>query len=413
MYKKQRQGILQNLQERRANLSILDQALETHYIVPADNLGLIEKAVGRGCSQALELLARYDISASELADVLGVDVVLVVSIVESNPHADLILIDGEDATSLREESILASRKNIVSTFQARTNYASRIYFRPSGLELPYCIDDIVGSLTATGLDGQGHFPIDGMVYPKAESPEEMAFVGQILSDAEKKIGLEENSVKLQFLIESSQAVERLYEIAGAVKDRLSGIIFGMADYAADVGVEALDEDHPLFQYARMRIVNVAAALGVPSVDCMSFRYPVADKKLDIPGNKKLILGKMREVYDITLNSIRLGMKGKWVGHPLQLLAAKVAYETYFSRQRLEEHLEKLELYSGSTAGASIIHNDMADRATDRNVRSFLRRAVLKKKLEPERALQLGLIDQAELDLLNLRGRRDSNPRLPA
>jgi citrate lyase beta subunit len=401
VFEKQREGLLRKIHDQRTGLSILDQVQETHYIVPADNLALIEKAVGRGCSQALELLARYDISLNELADTMECEAGVIVSIVETNYHADLVLIDGEDATSLKEENIVSARKNIVSTFNERSNYTSRIYFRPSGLELKYCVDDIVDALVGCQLDKNGRYPVDGMVYPKVECPEEIEFIGNILGDAEKKIGLPENSIKLQFLIESSQAVERLYDIANASKERLSGIIFGMADYAAEIGISSLDENHPLFQYVRMRIINVAASFGVPSIDCMSFRYPVADKNLNREQNKLLILQKMREVHDITMNSVALGMKGKWVGHPLQLLAAKIVYEKYFSQQKLGDLLEKLNLYSDSTTGAGIIHNDMVDRATDRNVRSFLRRAVMKKKIDPSTAFRLHLINDEELHLLEI------------
>ncbi|MDH4263334.1 MAG: aldolase/citrate lyase family protein [Spirochaetia bacterium] len=399
VYKKKREDLLQQISTYKTHLSILDQVQETHYIVPADNQPLIEKALNRGCSQSLELLARYDISLGELADTLECDDGVITSIVESNYHADLILIDGEDATSLDEESILTARKNIIFNFNERKNFTSRVYFRPSGLELKYCIDDIVSAFSGVLFEKGKRYPIDGMVYPKVENSNEINFICQILDDAEIKIGLPVNSIKIQFLVESALAVESLYEIAHSCKHRLGGIIFGMADYAAETGISILDENHPLFQYARMRIINVSSALGVPSIDCMSFKYPVADKNLGKIDNKKLILRKMRDVLDITLNSVQLGMKGKWVGHPLQLLAAKIAYEKHYSQQRLDQYIEKLKIYADSNSGANIIHNDMADRATDRNVRSFLRRAVLKKKIDIILALNLNLIDENEYKLL--------------
>lgn len=404
LYNQQKQELILEKKRMQSPISILDQLQETHYIVPADNLTLIDKAVNRGCSASLELLARYDISPNDLAQIMECDESVVKSIVETNYHADLILIDGEDATALSDENIQLARQNIISSFNNRTNYFSRVYFRPSGLDLKYCVDDITEVLKGVKINSHGRYPIDGMIYPKVESPEEILFICGILSDAEKHWELPQNSIKLQFLIESARGVELLYGIAEACRERLSGIIFGMADYGADTGISALDENHPLFQLAKMRIINVSAAFGVPSIDCMSFRYPVADKKLDVLQNKKIILSKMREVFDITTNSILLGMKGKWVGHPLQLLAAKIAFEKVFSQERLDELLEKMKIYSSTAAGAQIIGNDMADRATDRNVRSFLRRAVIKNKISPETALGMNLVNAEEFTLLNTRFR---------
>ncbi|MDH4201139.1 MAG: aldolase/citrate lyase family protein [Spirochaetia bacterium] len=401
-YKKQQEEILQKYGQFRSPLHILDQVQETHFIVPADNLSLIEKAVQRGCSQSEELLERYDIGISDLAKTLDCESETITSIIKLNFYPDVILLDAEDATSLKEENILNARKNIIATLNNRNQFQSRIYFRPSGLDLEYCIDDILEILTNLHLNENGSYPLDGMIFPKVESAEEISFISQILSDMENKAGLMQNTIKLQFLVESARAVESIYEIACACRDRLSGIIFGMADYAADTGVSSLEESHPLFQYARLRIINVCAAVGIPSIDCMSFTYPVADKNLDKPQNKILLLKKMKEVYEITMNSISLGMKGKWVGHPLQLLAAKIAYETYFSQQRLQIQLEKLKLYSRSSTGAGIIHNDMADRATDRSVREFLRRAVIRKKLSAEEAFNLSIITNDEFHILNKR-----------
>ena len=401
-YSKIRLNLMNETLQNKCQISILDQLQETHYIVPADNLNLIEKAIKRGCSTGLELLSRYGISLDDISMALDCTPSLIQKIIETNYHSDLILIDGEDATSLSDENIKSARKNIISTFNERKNYHTRMYFRPSGLELKYCIDDIVEVLSGVKINQEGAYPVDGMIYPKVESKEEINFINNILLDFEREIKIPENTIKLQFLVESSRGVEKIYEIASSIKSRLSGIIFGMADYAADIGISSLNENHPLFQYAKMRIVNVSAAMGVPSVDCMNFRYPVADKNLNLVENKELILNRMRQMHDTTLNSISLGMKGKWVGHPLQLLAAKVAFEKVFSQELLGDYMKKLKIYSESSSGTKIIDNDMADRATDRNVRTFLRRAVIKSKIDIEIALNLGLINNSEFTMLKLR-----------
>lgn len=383
-----------------AHLSLKDERQQTHYIVPGDNQSLIEKALNFGCSRAEELLSRYSITLEELAQKLNTTPETITGIIQSDFHPDLILIDGEDATVANPENILQARKNAIGVFTQRSQYVSRVYYRPSGMELDYCIDDLVDVVSAIPVLKDKSFPLDGIIYPKVEDKEEISIILGILSDLEKEKKLPEGTIKFQFLIESARGVENLYEIGSEAINRLTGIIFGMADYASDAGVSSLNENHPMFQWVKQKIINAGAALGVPAVDCMSFQYPVANKQKDIEYNHDLILNRIKEVHDIAIDSFHLGMRGKWTGHPLQLLAVKIAVEKIFSADQVNIFVEKARKYSGSATGATMIHGQMADRATDRAVRSYLRLALVKGKLELADALSLGVISEKEAQLLN-------------
>ena len=84
-------------------------------------------------------------------------------------------------------------------------------------------------------------------------------------------------------------------------------------------------------WAKYEIVNVAGSAGVPAIDCMTLNYPTpvhrgADlSEAQQQENKTKILGALKEVYNDALHGIELGMSGKWVGHPLQLLMVMAAY----------------------------------------------------------------------------------------
>ena len=56
--------------------------------------------------------------------------------------------------------------------------------------------------------------------------------------------------------------------------RLAGIIFGIADYSAALALPEIRYGHPGCDWARAHVVNLAEAVGVPSIDAMTVNYPV-------------------------------------------------------------------------------------------------------------------------------------------
>lgn len=179
---------------------------------------------------------------------------------------------------------------------------------------------------------------------------------------------------------------------------MASLIFGLADYSADLGLPAIGNDHLLADWARAEIIAVAGAVGVPAVDGMTLDYPVTDSALDDAANRTRWLDRMRLVYDDTVRARELGMVGKWVGHPAQLFAVLVAYEAGLTAQALEHEASKLEAYDAALAaeqGATMIAGVMSDRATDRHARVVLRQATALGRFEPRRALALGVISESE------------------
>jgi citrate lyase beta subunit len=110
---------------------------------------------------------------------------------------------------------------------------------------------------------------------------------------------------------------------------------------------------------------------------------------------------MALVYRDALRAREFGMAGKWVGHPAQLFAVLLAFETGFEPAALEAEAAKLEAYrlivEHEARGATIIDGVMSDRATDRHARVILRRATALGRFDPDRSLALGVISPEELD----------------
>ncbi|MFH1532596.1 MAG: aldolase/citrate lyase family protein [Pseudomonadota bacterium] len=372
---------------------------EAHLTTPASNREMVFKAIERGSAATARILDKFGIATQELADRLGVPVDAVEKQLAGDPRPPLVMVDGEDAQALRDDVIARGRENAVASFrEADWNKVLRFY-RPSGLNLKYCIDDLIVVLTraAEGVP-PSDYPVDGIIWPKAEHPEELEMVSDLLGELEDALGLERNRIKMQFLVESGRGAAQLIELVKPVLPRLTGIIFGIADYAADVDLPVIRNDHPVCDWARAAIINVAGAVGVPAIDNMTINYPVADKALSTMENKVLILDRLKEAYDDAAHGQALGMDGKWVGHPAQLFVVRLAYARAFPEDEVLREVAAIEAYTRAIEaeqGATIIGGAMCDRAMDRHTRRRLRKAVALGYLDPQRALRAGIITGEE------------------
>ncbi len=246
--------------------------------------------------------------------------------------------------------------------------------------------------------GDDPFPLDGIVMPKIEHPEEVDLVNDLLDRAEIALGLPAGRIRVAYLIESGWAAAQLPDIARRAAPRLASLVFGLADFSADLGLPAIGNDHLLADWARAEIVAVAGAVGVPAIDGMTLDYPVADPALDPAANRTRWLDRMRLVYDDAIRARDLGMLGKWVGHPAQLFAVLLAYDAGMTDASLEHEAAKLEAYTTALAaeqGATMIAGVMSDRATDRHARVVLRQAAAQGRFPADRAVALGVISEAE------------------
>jgi citrate lyase beta subunit len=202
-------------------------------------------------------------------------------------------------------------------------------------------------------------------------------------------------------VESGWCAGQLPAIAACAVDRLCALVFGLADYSADLGLPSISNTHPIADWARAEIVNVAGALGVPAIDGMTLDYPVADPALDNASNHARFLERMALVYRDAVRARDFGMVGKWVGHPAQLFAVLLAYESGMRPAALEAEAAKLSAYDVAVneqgKGATMIGGVMSDRATDRHARVVLRQATALGRFDAQRALALGIIDASELD----------------
>ncbi|ANX03728.1 DUF6986 family protein [Immundisolibacter cernigliae] len=383
---------------------------QVHFTTPAS--GRPEKALS-ALAGVPRLLARFELTVDAVAAHLGIDPAPLHAVLASDTGLPALLLDAEDAVAATAEAARQARAGAIECFRKADFDRTLRLFRPAGIGLDGCVDDLVEVLTAVaGQAAPDEYPIDAVVWPKAESGQEIAWLCEVLGMIERQLGLPAGHIRVQFLIESARAVERLTELSDAAGTRLTGIIWGIADYSADVGLPEIRNDHPVCDWARCALVNAAGACGVPAIDSMTLNYPTPLHRGEelSPSqraqNQAKVLAALQQVYTDARHGMALGMSGKWVGHPLQAWLVLAAYREALPAARLARDLAEVEAYQRAVmagSGATIVGEGMqaymADRASDRHVRSRLRRAAAWGLLPAADAARLGLISAAECDEL--------------
>ena len=401
-----RVALRDGLAGRRADLPLRYWRQSAHFTTPAADAAMARKAVEGGTASVARILDRWAIRPADLAERLGLPTAQVEARLARPARAPLVMLDGEDAIApgdaVAARGLAVAADVFVDADWSGGGAPTLRTFRPPGLNLDTTVRDLTTLLARlserTGGDPAA-YPLDAIVFPKLEHPEEVTFLHGLLDEVEAALGLPNGRIRVAYLIESGWAAAQLPAIAARAADRLCALIFGLADYSADLGLPEIRTDHPLADWVRAEIVNVAGGVGVPAIDGMTLAYPVADPALDDAANRLRFLDRMAFVYEDAVHARDLGMAGKWVGHPAQLLAVLLAFDDRYRSDTLEIEAAKLDTYAialSEERGATMIAGVMSDRATDRHARALLRAATAVGRFDPERALALGAIDAGEL-----------------
>ena len=143
--------------------------------------------------------------------------------------------------------------------------------------------------------------LQGVVVPKVDTAEQLAFVAAELDRREKASGLAPGSVCIIATIESASGLLNAPGIVAA-SPRLLGLLFGAEDYALDLRLPSLREGEAReLVFARSWFANAAASGRVEAFDGI---WP------DI--------GDLEGARRDALQGRRLGMTGKALIHPSQI-----------------------------------------------------------------------------------------------
>lgn len=295
--------------------------------------------------------------------------------------ANLVMLDLEDSIPRDNRELLElGRANVIRAFN-ELDWGQRLkFFRPRGLELDPAHEDIAIIVQHAGAR------LDGLIYPKIESADEVRSIDETLSALESRFNLPQGRIRIEALIESASAEENLFEIARASK-RLVGLVLGTYDYWASLGLSASTyrPDHPIISQVRASIVKAAATVAIPAIAEMTTNYPTRDKSDE---ERRAAMEEFRRDAELARD---FGFAGKWTGIPEQTAMAVEIFR--IPDEEIARAIEEARLFLQAEAegrGATVIRGKMADRATDRVNRNTLKTAYALGRIDEAMAKELGL-----------------------
>jgi citrate lyase subunit beta/citryl-CoA lyase len=254
-------------------------------------------------------------------------------------NADQVMFDLEDACAVSQK--VEARQTVIEAFNTLDFHGKLRAFRPNNIRTRFFYRDLIEVVEAAGRN------IDVIVVPKCYGPEDVLVVDRLLSGIEENTGLEVGRIKLEVLIESADAVLHAEQIAKCTP-RMGGLIFGLVDFAGDIGAQELGgEQFFYYNYAKAKCIAAARAAGITVVDgvTLAIRDPAACRR------------------DAQMGA-RMGFDGKWAIHPSQIEIIHEAYtpdaEAIARAKHIIEAYEQADLEGG--LGAIVIDDQMVDAA---------------------------------------------------
>jgi citrate lyase subunit beta/citryl-CoA lyase len=254
--------------------------------------------------------------------------------------ADQVMFDLEDACAVSQK--VAARQTVIEALRTLDFGGKFRAYRPNGLTTPFCYRDLIEVVEAAGQY------LDGVVIPKVNGPEDVLFVDRLLTQIELNVGLPVGRITIEALIESADAVLHAEQIAKATP-RMGGLIFGLVDFAGDIGAkETGAEQFFFYNYAKAKTITAARAAGITCVDgvTLAIRDQEACRR------------------DAEMGA-RMGFDGKWAIYPPQIEVINAAYspttEEIAHAQRIMAAYEQADVAQG--VGAIVLDDEMVDAAS--------------------------------------------------
>jgi len=226
--------------------------------------------------------------------------------------------------------------------------------------------------------------------PKVTIPEQVAALADLCDLFEPALGLPTDSLKLEIMVETPQALLDLLALAEAARGRCVAAHFGAYDYTAALGITSTYQSlrHPATDFARQTMQNALAGTGIRLADGATTILPV--------GPDPQVPWKVH--YEDVWRSLVLGFYQSWDLHPGQLVSRYAA--TYGFFHEVTEHAaHRLRNFLDQAARATRLGQNFDDAATGQGLLNSFLRAVHCGALTEEEALA-----RSGLTLDELRGK---------
>ncbi|WP_247000194.1 L-malyl-CoA/beta-methylmalyl-CoA lyase [Halosolutus gelatinilyticus] len=231
--------------------------------------------------------------------------------------------------------------------------------------------------------------IEGVVVPKVGRVEDVRRAAEVVAEAEAEHGHPDGSIGLSIIVETGRARSDLREISRfGEQSRLTALVFGPVDYAAELGARDLGDGRPRWDALLEELSNEASAAGL-----LSIGGPFDDLFKERAG---LTYYNADAYADQVEHEAHLGLDGSWSLYPKQTIQANTIHMP--TPAELERDVSKIERFNAAKAegtGAVTLDGQMVDEATFKVFRNTILQVRAIDETRPEQTA-----DYYDADLLD-------------
>ena len=261
---------------------------------------------------------------------------------------------------------------------------------------------------------KGRLPQNFVVtLPKITIPEQVATLAALLAQLEKQTGIEEGSLKIEMMIETTQSIINhrgqinLPLLLSAGEGRCVAAHFGTYDYTAGCNITAAHQHmlHSACDFAKHMMQVSFAGTGIWLSDGATNIMPVAPHRFveggppltaeQIEENREVVHRAWRLHYSHIQHSLTNAFYQGWDLHPAQLPTRYAAVYAFFL-ENLEAASERLKNFVEKAAKATLVGDVFDDAATGQGLLNYFLRAINCGAITETEAIQLSGLTLAEL-----------------
>ena len=255
-------------------------------------------------------------------------------------EADEVIFDLEDGCAPSQK--IPARTTLIEAFNTLDFHGKIRAFRANGLHTRFFYRDVIEVVEAAGAK------IDIIILPKVQDASDVLFADRLLTQIEQNTGLAAGRIRLEALIETARAVLHAEAIAASTP-RLAGLIFGVVDYAGNIGArDPVREQFALYHYPKAKTVAAARAAGIDVVDGVTLKFR-----------------DLAQCEHDARSAAQMGFDGKWAIHPDQVAVINRVFTP--SPEEITRAREIIDLYEKSDVnsglGAVVYKDEMVDAAS--------------------------------------------------
>ncbi len=224
--------------------------------------------------------------------------------------------------------------------------------------------------------------------PKITRPDEVAVLAELLGEFEKQHNLTKNTVKIEIMIETPQAIVNekgeivLRSLVEAANGRCTSAHFGAYDYTANFAIAATHQNlrHEGCNFARQMMQIALSPVGVRLSDSVTIEIPtpihpgenLTGKQIE--ENLLVVHTAWRKHFNNVTDSLINGFYQSWDLHPAQLVPRYAAVYAFFL-ESFEEQGKRLHGFLDKATQATLTGNQFDDAASAQGLLNFFTRAL--------------------------------------